>query len=153
MAGAWGHVDRCSVWEFCDLKAAERQTDRHRHRHRHRHRQLQSSSGPGLGFWNLKAHSQWHTSSNKATLHNLFQQGHSLSIWTYEPTWGRSYSNYCIAIFTIDVASTAVKDGSICESLHRFCWVDSKGTDCQVQAAPAHFLKSTLFWGWEWDDN
>jgi hypothetical protein len=29
--------------------------------------------GSGLGFWNLKAHPQWHTSSSKATPPNPSQ--------------------------------------------------------------------------------
>jgi hypothetical protein len=33
--------------------------------------------GPGLNFWNSKGHSQWHTSSNKAT-------PPILSLWVYQ---------------------------------------------------------------------
>lgn len=62
----------------------------------------EGETGPsGMAFWNLKLHSQWHSSSNKAVPNpsNLFKQCHSLmtkfsNAWAYG---GRhSYSNHHI---------------------------------------------------------
>ena len=59
-----------SSWEFCILI----------------HRQQKERTLPSMGFWNFKAHLQWHISSNKATLlnpSNLINATKHSNIWAY----------------------------------------------------------------------
>jgi len=52
----------------------------------------ESDTGPGLSIWNLKAHPQWHTSSNKATPPNSATH----SLWVYGAGRAYFYSNHHI---------------------------------------------------------
>lgn len=58
-------------------------------------KQEERAIGIGLGFWNLRAHSQWHTSSDKTPPPNSLLIAPQLvtkhaNIWAYE---SQSYSN------------------------------------------------------------